>query len=74
MKFRKSLLLISGLFSAIGLVLTGFVSQAVAQWSQSYRTMHRGTLALSIVNKGWGGHRDNGKKQEPHGFLISFRP
>jgi len=68
MTFRKSLFLVSGLLSAVGLVLTSFATKATAQWSQSYRTMHRGQIAHSIVNKGWGGHRDNGKKQEPSGF------
>jgi hypothetical protein len=68
MKFRKSLFWVSGLFSVVGLVLTGFVTKTAAQWSQSYRTLHRGSIAQSILNKGWGGHRDNGKKQEPHGF------
>ena len=68
MKFRKTWFVISGALSALGLVLAGFATKATAQWSQTYRTMHRGSIAQSIVNKGWGGHRDNGKKQEPHGF------
>ncbi len=68
MKFSKAWFLIAGALSAVGLILAGFATKACAQWSQSYRTMHRGSVALSIVNKGWGGHRDNGKKQEPHGF------
>jgi hypothetical protein len=68
MKFRNTWFLISGALSAVGLVLAGFVTEAAAQWSNTYRTMHRGTIAFSLVNKGWGGHRDNGKKQEPHGF------
>ncbi|MBS14864.1 MAG: hypothetical protein CME19_25165 [Gemmatimonadetes bacterium] len=68
MKFGKTWFLISGALSAVGLILAGFATKATAQWSQSYRTMHRGSIAQSIVNKGWGGHRDNGKKQEPHGF------
>lgn len=68
MKFRKACFLISGALSAVGLMLAGFATQATAQWSQSYRTMHRGTILQSILNKGWGGHRDNGLKQEPAGF------
>jgi hypothetical protein len=68
MKFRHTWFYISGALSAVGLVMAGFVTEAAAQWSNTYRTMHRGTIALSLVNKGWGGHRDNGKKQEPHGF------
>jgi hypothetical protein len=68
MKFSKTWFLISGALSAVGLMLAGFVTEAAAQWTQTYRTMHRGSIAHSIVNKGWGGHRDNGKKQEPAGF------
>ena len=68
MKFRKTWFCITGALSAVGLLLTGFATKATAQWTQSYRTMHRGMIAQSILNKGWGGHRDNGKKQEPHGF------
>jgi len=68
MKFRNACFLISGALSAMGLVITGFATQAAAQWSQTYRTMHRGSVSFAIVNKGWGGHRDNGKKQEPAGF------
>ncbi len=68
MKLSKAWFLIAGALSAVGLILAGFATKAQAQWSQTYRTMHRGSIAMSLVNKGWGGHRDNGKKQEPHGF------
>ncbi len=68
MKLSKAWFLIAGALSAVGLILAGFATKAQAQWSQTYRTMHRGSIAMSLVNKGCGGHRDKGKKQEPHGF------
>ena len=60
MKFRKTWFCITGALSAVGLLLTGFATKATAQWTQSYRTMHRGMIAQSILNKGWGGQTDNG--------------
>jgi hypothetical protein len=68
MMHRKAWFFISGLLSAVGLILTGFVPNASAQWSESYRTMFRGVFAHSIQNKGMSARRDNGKKQEPNGF------
>ena len=67
MKLSKTWFLVSGALSAVGLILAGLPGKATAQWQQTYRTMHRGSVSHSIVNKGWGGHRDNGKKQEPAG-------
>ena len=68
MMTRRMWFIASGFLSAVGLLLTGFVAKTHAQWSQTYRTIYRGAIAHSIVNKGMGGRRDNGKKQETHGF------
>ncbi len=66
MKFRKTWFCITGALSAVGLLLTGFATKATAQWTQSYRTMHRGMIAQSILNKGWGGHPFLGLASSDH--------
>ena len=58
----------SGFLSVVGILLAGLVTRSQAQWSHPFRTLARGIIAHAIQNKGMGGRRDNGKKQEPSGF------
>ncbi|OGG56964.1 MAG: hypothetical protein A3F84_21260 [Candidatus Handelsmanbacteria bacterium RIFCSPLOWO2_12_FULL_64_10] len=60
-----------GVIGALTLAcLLALVSDALAQGSHrdTYRTLARGQIAVSITGSGAMGRKDDGVKQEPHGF------
>ena len=63
-----------GVLTLAGLLL--LVSDALAQTGShrdTYRTLGRGQIAVSITGSGAIGRKDDGNKQEPHGFSYPKR-
>ena len=65
---RDLMFRVSGFLASVGMLLIGLVRPGFAQWKAPYLTLHMGTTAHSILNKGMSGRRDNGKKQELSSF------